>query len=163
VSTILSRRLFSLGADLSWPGRPLDGRGLRTLYPRRTWAILVGGYALLAILVPLLNLAVPASSAFHLPDHAVALGGNQHAGHARAFAAKIAQDVDRAADFSLGFGQRLALFASHLRAELLELAVQDVGGFVEQITARRGRHRRPGWERRRGCSCGIRHFLRRAL
>jgi urea transport system permease protein len=75
VSTVLSRRLVGLGAGLSWPGRPLDGHGLRALYPRRTWAILLGGYAALAILVPLLNLAVPASSAFHLPDHAVALGG----------------------------------------------------------------------------------------
>ncbi len=75
MSTILSRRLYSLGAGLSWPERPLDGQGLQALYPRRTWAILLGGYALLAILVPLLNLAVPASSAFHFPDHAVALGG----------------------------------------------------------------------------------------
>jgi len=64
--------------------------------------------------------------------------------------------------FSFAFNGQLANFTD-LRAELLELAVQDVGGFVEQITARRGRHRRPGWERRRGCCCGIRHFLRRAL
>ena len=60
MSTTLSRRLVGLEAGLSWPGRPLDGHGLRALYPRRTWAILLGGYAALAILVPLLNLAVPA-------------------------------------------------------------------------------------------------------
>ena len=60
---------------------------------------------------------------------AVALGRNQHARQARAFAGEIAQDIDRAAHFAFGFGKRLAFFARHLRAELIELAIEDVGGF----------------------------------
>ena len=71
----MSRTLLSLEPSLAWPRRQSSGRGLRGLYPRRTWTILLGGYAVLAILVPLLNLATPTSSAFHLSDSAVLLGG----------------------------------------------------------------------------------------
>jgi urea transport system permease protein len=71
----MARSLLGLDPSLPWPRRQLPSRGLRGLYPRRTWTILLGGYAVLAILVPLLNLATPASSAFHLSDSAVLLGG----------------------------------------------------------------------------------------
>ena len=94
---------------------------------------------------------------------AIALGGNQHAGHARAFAAEVAQDVDGAPHFALGFGQRLAFLARHVGAELIELAIHDVGGLVQQIAASRRRHRRPGWEGRGSRGGGIGHILRRAL
>jgi urea transport system permease protein len=71
----MARRLLSLGAGLSGPRWPLPGRRLRTLFPRRTWAIVLGGYAALAFLVPVLNLAVPSSGALHVSDYAVTLGG----------------------------------------------------------------------------------------
>src|SRR5205823_2785236 len=71
----LARRLLSLGANFTWPQWPLPGAGLRTLFPRWTWTIVLGGYALLAIVVPVLHLAVPASSAWHVGDYAVTLGG----------------------------------------------------------------------------------------
>ena len=45
---------------------------------------------------------------------AVALGRHQHAGHARAFAREVAEDVDGAPHFALGFGQRLAFLARHI-------------------------------------------------
>ena len=51
---------------------------------------------------------------------AVALGGHQHARHARAFAREIAQDVDGAAHFALGLGQRLAFLARHVGRDLVE-------------------------------------------
>jgi len=73
--TTMARSLPGLGATLAGPRRQPPAGGLRALYPRRTWVILVSGYAALAVLVPLLNLAAPATSAFHLSDHAVALGG----------------------------------------------------------------------------------------
>ncbi len=71
----MTRRLLSLGTSLSWPQWPLPGTGLRTLFPRRTWTIVLGAYALLAVVVPVLHLAVPASSAWHVGDYAVTLGG----------------------------------------------------------------------------------------
>ncbi|MGZ6125374.1 MAG: urea ABC transporter permease subunit UrtC, partial [Myxococcales bacterium] len=71
----MTRRLLSLGGNFSWPRWPFPGPGLRTLFPRRTWAVVLGGYAVLAILVPILNLAVPASSALHVSDYWVALAG----------------------------------------------------------------------------------------
>jgi len=73
--TTMTRSLPGLGAATAREQRRLPARGLRGLYPRRTWAILVAVYAALALLVPLSSLAVPATSAFHLSDHAVALGG----------------------------------------------------------------------------------------
>src|SRR5205807_6239519 len=73
--TAMTRRLLSLGTSLSWPQWPLPGTGLRTLFPRRTWTIVLGAYALLAVVVPVLHLAVPASSAWHVGDYAVTLGG----------------------------------------------------------------------------------------
>ena len=70
---------------------------------------------------------------------AVALGGHQHAGQARAFAGEVAEDVDGAAHFALRFGQRLAFLARHLGGQLLEPAVQDVGGLEQDGAARRAR------------------------
>jgi urea transport system permease protein len=49
--------------------------GLRGLYSRRTWAIVLGAWLLLALVVPILHLAVPASSALHVGGYAVTLGG----------------------------------------------------------------------------------------
>ena len=74
---------------------------------------------------------------------AVALGGHQHAVQARAFAGEIAKDVDGAAHFALGFGEGLAFLARHFGAELIELAVEQVGGFEENGAARGRRHLRP--------------------
>jgi urea transport system permease protein len=74
--TAVTRRLFSLGAGFSWPqGTPGAAGGLRGLYSRRTWAIVLGAWLLLAVAVPILHLAVPASSALHLGGYAVTLGG----------------------------------------------------------------------------------------
>ena len=74
--TTVARRLFSLGAGLSWPqGIPGMAGGLRGLYSRPTWAIVLGAWLLLAVVVPILHLAVPASSALHLGGYAVTLGG----------------------------------------------------------------------------------------
>src|SRR5207253_4062271 len=73
--TTMSRRLLSLGANLSWPQWPAPGARLRTLFPRRTWTVVLAGYALLAVVVPVLHLAVPSSSALHVSDYAVSLGG----------------------------------------------------------------------------------------
>src|SRR6267142_145117 len=71
----MARSLPGLRATLAGPRRQPPARGLRALYTGRAWAILVASYAALALLVPLANLALPAASAFHLSDHAVALGG----------------------------------------------------------------------------------------
>jgi urea transport system permease protein len=71
----MTRRLLSLGGNLSWPQWPLPGARLRALFPRRTWAIVLAGYAALVVLVPILNLAVPASSALHVSAYWVTLGG----------------------------------------------------------------------------------------
>ncbi len=45
------------------------------LWPRRTWAALLCGYAALVVLVPILHLAVPAGSALHVSDYTLALAG----------------------------------------------------------------------------------------
>jgi urea transport system permease protein len=71
----MSRRLLSLGGNLSWPRWPLPGAGLRTLFPRRTWAVVLGVYGALVVVVPILNLLVPASSALHVSDYWVTLAG----------------------------------------------------------------------------------------
>ena len=71
----MAHSLPGLRATLAGPRRQPPARGLRALYTGRAWAILVASYAALALLVPLANLALPAASAFHLSDHAVALGG----------------------------------------------------------------------------------------
>jgi urea transport system permease protein len=47
----------------------------RAIYKRKIWIALAGAYAGLVLLVPLLHLAVPASSALHLSDYTVALSG----------------------------------------------------------------------------------------
>ena len=73
---------------------------------------------------------------------AVALGRHQHAGHARAFAGEVAEDVDGPPHLALGFGQRLAFLARHVGGHLLERAVQDVGDLVQDVAARRTAHAR---------------------
>jgi len=70
----MARRLLGLGGDSSL-GRVQLAPALRLLYPPRTWSILIGGYLVLALLVPILNLAIPAGSVLHLSDYAVSLGG----------------------------------------------------------------------------------------
>ena len=45
------------------------------LWPRKVWVPLLGAYAMLVVVVPLLHLAVPATSALHLSDYTVALLG----------------------------------------------------------------------------------------
>jgi urea transport system permease protein len=47
----------------------------RRLYPRRVWAVILATYGFLAVAMPLLHLAVPASSPLHLSDYTVTLVG----------------------------------------------------------------------------------------
>ncbi|HEY3586335.1 MAG TPA: urea ABC transporter permease subunit UrtC [Myxococcaceae bacterium] len=47
----------------------------RRLYPRPVWAIILGVYGALVLVVPVLHLAVPASSPLHLSDYTVTLVG----------------------------------------------------------------------------------------
>src|SRR5690348_2468316 len=75
--------------------------------------------------------------------HAVAFGGYRHAGHARAFACEITEDVDCAADFAFGFGEGFAFFARHFGGNFLEAAIKDIGGFEEDVAAGWCRHSRP--------------------
>ncbi len=72
--TTMARRLLGPGGDSSSRGVQLSP-ALRLLYPPRTWSILIGAYLVLALLVPILNLAVSAGSVLHLSDYAVSLGG----------------------------------------------------------------------------------------
>ena len=69
--------------------------------------------------------------------------GNVLAAQPRAFAADVAQDVDRAPDFAARFGQRLALLARHLARDLVGPRLEDVRGAVEDLAALRRRHRGP--------------------
>src|SRR5712671_2047092 len=71
----MTQRLAGLGATIEGPTRQPGAGRLLGLYSRRAWAVLLGGYAVLVVLVPLSNLATPAASVFHLSDHAVTLGG----------------------------------------------------------------------------------------
>ena len=48
---------------------------LFALFSRKTWLAILGAYAALVVLVPVLNLAVPAASALHVSDYTVALAG----------------------------------------------------------------------------------------
>src|SRR5262249_57465316 len=50
-------------------------RGRRGLYARKVWAVIVGVYGVLVLAIPLLHLAVPASSPLHLSDYTVTLVG----------------------------------------------------------------------------------------
>jgi urea transport system permease protein len=70
----MARRLLGLGGDSSLQ-RVRLAPAIRMLYPPRTWSILIGGYLVLALLVPILNLAIPAGNVLHLSDYAVSLGG----------------------------------------------------------------------------------------
>jgi urea transport system permease protein len=47
----------------------------RSLFSRKVWAVVLGVYGLLVIAVPILHLAVPASSPLHLSDYSVTLAG----------------------------------------------------------------------------------------
>src|ERR1035441_9260211 len=94
---------------------------------------------------------------------AVALGGHQHAGHARPFAAEIAEDIDGAAYFALGFGQRLAFLAGHVGGHLLEFPVEDVGGFEEDVAARGAAQSAPGGQGGGSGSGGVGDVLRAAF
>jgi len=56
--------------------RPELSQGLmRRLYDGPGWMGVIAGFGIIAILIPLLNLAVPETSAFHIPDYTVALTG----------------------------------------------------------------------------------------
>jgi urea transport system permease protein len=48
---------------------------LRTLFPPAVWGVVLGAYAVLAIVIPVLHLAVPESSALHLSSYGVTLTG----------------------------------------------------------------------------------------
>ncbi|HEY1334581.1 MAG TPA: urea ABC transporter permease subunit UrtC, partial [Myxococcaceae bacterium] len=47
----------------------------RRLYPRRVWAVILGVYGVLVVAIPVLHLAVPASSPLHVSDYTVTLVG----------------------------------------------------------------------------------------
>ena len=47
----------------------------RRLYPRKVWGVILAAYAFLAVAMPVLHLAVPASSPLHLSDYTVTLVG----------------------------------------------------------------------------------------
>jgi urea transport system permease protein len=50
-------------------------RSPRRLWPRKVWIAVLGAYAVLVVVVPILHLAVPASSALHVSDYTVTLAG----------------------------------------------------------------------------------------
>ena len=52
-----------------------SGDTLRQLYPRNALFAIAAVYAALVVLVPLLNLAVPRASVFHVSDYSVAVAG----------------------------------------------------------------------------------------
>ncbi len=60
-----------------------------------------------------------------------------------AFAAEVAEDVDRAVDFRGRLRQRLALLARHLLGDRRELAGENLRGLEQAFTAPRRRLRRP--------------------
>jgi urea transport system permease protein len=57
------------------PSMPLQALPLQGLFTGKGWGVLVATIAVLAVLVPVLNLAVPAGHALHLSDYAVSLVG----------------------------------------------------------------------------------------
>ena len=67
---------------------------------------------------------------------------------ARPFAAEVAEDVDGTTHFTLGFGERLAFFARHFRADHVEFLFEDLGGLIEDVAAGRRGHTCPAGERR---------------
>jgi urea transport system permease protein len=73
LSTVM-RALYALapGAARADPRPP---RASKPLYPPRVWGAILGGYLALAVVVPVLHLAVPESSALHLSSYAVSLTG----------------------------------------------------------------------------------------
>ena len=89
--------------------------------------------------------------------------GTNSAGHARAFAGEIAKDIDGAAHFALGFGKGFAFFARHVGGDGIELAVEHVGGFVENIAARGASRGGPCRQRGGRGIGGVDDVLRRAF
>jgi urea transport system permease protein len=73
VSAVM-RALYALA-----PGAPRADarppRAAKALFPPRIWGAVLGGYLLLAVVVPVLHLAVPESSALHLSSYGVSLAG----------------------------------------------------------------------------------------
>jgi urea transport system permease protein len=68
------RALYALapGAPRADPRPP---RAAKALFPPRIWAAVLGGYLVLAVVVPVLHLAMPDSSALHLSSYGVSLAG----------------------------------------------------------------------------------------
>jgi urea transport system permease protein len=54
---------------------PRPRRASKALFPPRVWGAVLGGYVVLAVVVPALHLAVPESSALHLSSYGVSLAG----------------------------------------------------------------------------------------
>jgi urea transport system permease protein len=54
---------------------PRPPRASKPLFPPRVWGAVLGGYVVLAVVVPILHLAVPESSALHLSSYGVSLAG----------------------------------------------------------------------------------------
>jgi len=72
---------------------------------------------------------------------AIAFRWHQHAGHARALATEVAEDVDGAADFAFRLGECLAFLTGHVGGHGIEFPVEDIGRFIENIAAPRAAHR----------------------
>src|SRR5205814_2496781 len=72
-----------------------------------------------------------------------ALGGNLVAERPRAFAAKVAEDVDGAFDLAFGLGERLSFFARHLLAQVREPALENFRRPEEEFPPARRGQRRP--------------------
>ena len=85
-----------------------------------------------------------------LNQHPVPLGRHVFTAEPRPFAADVAQDVDRPADFAARFGQRLAFFAGHLARHLVGARLEQIRGPVEDFAAFRRRHGGPRRLRRLG-------------
>src|ERR1039458_4393784 len=76
---------------------------------------------------------------------------------------EIAEDIDGAPHFALGFGQRLAFLAGHVGGHLLEFLVEDVGGFEQDVAARGAAHGAPGGQGGGSGSGGVGDVLRAAF
>ncbi len=93
----------------------------------------------------------------------VALRWHHMAGHARPLPTEVPKNIDRPTHFALGFRERLPFLARHLRAQLIELPLQNIGSLKEnRPTIRRG-HGRPRGERGLSGLSGTRHIGRGAL
>ncbi len=68
---------------------------------------------------------------------ALALARHHQPDQTRAFAGKVAEDVDGAPNFSTRLRKGLAFLARHLFGKLFELAVENFGHFEQVVAARR--------------------------